>query len=269
MKNIEGKDIHYTHGDTFIRYVSFDEIKTGDVLRFQITKKDNSSLVVDKMVSQSTNSTFEITLTASEKAKLPIGWYVYRISLISANGDVITYISGNFDIQWEADEKKSDTIRLYTVHLTKLTNELRAEAKARAEADTELRKELELTYDEKPVEYSENHLTSGAIYKAFDNVINSIVEFIGDYTIEPVIEGMTEKLILKNPISNAKYSVFAGDTPFTVPISMTEPTVTAKGGFEGDNITIQFYTEDDSELNNVKLQTTELYGKKIGKFIMV
>lgn len=66
-----------------------------------------------------------------------------------------------------------------------------------------------------------------------------------ELTIEPVMEGLTERLIFNSKIPDIKYQVFAGETPFTEnPILMSEATVTAFRGFEGSNVTIKFFVED-------------------------
>lgn len=98
------------------------------------------------------------------------------------------------------------------------------------------------------------------------NNVDLLVDLAGDCEILPVAEGVTEKIVIKRAWAADKYCVYAGDTPFTSEsISVTEPTVTAKGGFEGGNITVRLYTADGVQISVVKLNIIEISGRKIGR----
>ncbi|MDD6483512.1 MAG: hypothetical protein PUF72_02930 [Clostridiales bacterium] len=107
---------------------------------------------------------------------------------------------------------------------------------------------------------------AGKADKGIYIIINSILDLLGDCEILPVAEGVTEKIVIKRAWAADKYCVYAGDTPFTAEsISVTEPTVTAKGGFEGSNITVRLYTADGVQISVVKLNIIEISGRKIGR----
>lgn len=116
------------------------------------------------------------------------------------------------------------------------------------------------------------------------NQIKGIAGIIGDYAIEPVVKGITEQFVLTAAWSMLKYSatfltkeisldvkyrLYAGDTPLTDSVlDDSEPTVTAAGGFEGDNITIRVYS-NDTELFRAKLKTVNICGVKVGRLIRI
>lgn len=115
-------------------------------------------------------------------------------------------------------------------------------------------------------------------------VLKNIAEMLGDYVIEPVVEGVTERFVLtaswamlkysttfltKDINLDVKYRLYAGDTPFTDSIlDDSEPTVTAVGGFEGDNVTIVIYS-NSTELFRAKLRTVTIGGKKVGRIMRI
>lgn len=117
-----------------------------------------------------------------------------------------------------------------------------------------------------------------------NTALTALADVAGDYSIEPLVEGVTEQFILKTSWSmlkyattfltkdislDVKYRLFAGDTPLTDTIlNDSEPTVTAAGGFEGDNVTIRIYS-NDTELFRAKLKTVNIFGKKIGRLVRI
>ena len=103
-----------------------------------------------------------------------------------------------------------------------------------------------------------------------DDVINTAISFIADYCIEPVIKGLTERLVIKRFIPANKYCVFAGDTALSSePMPLTTPTVTAAGAFGGDNISVRFYDANGTELCRAELGSAEFSGAAIGRFNLI
>lgn len=102
------------------------------------------------------------------------------------------------------------------------------------------------------------------------DTINLVCEMLGDYKIESVVEGITEKFVFTSMCFADKYTIFIGDMPLTEkPIPVSQSIVTAAKGFENDNLTICFYSEDETELRKAKMLTYVLNGKKIGKFMII
>lgn len=101
MIKIENENILYTYGDTFQINVSGSMISAGDVLRFQITRNEQNDILIDRKYHESDNS-FNVILSDSDINKLTIGEYVYRISIINRNNEIITRNSGHFIVKWGA-----------------------------------------------------------------------------------------------------------------------------------------------------------------------
>ncbi|MDD6484871.1 MAG: hypothetical protein PUF72_09940 [Clostridiales bacterium] len=98
------------------------------------------------------------------------------------------------------------------------------------------------------------------------HLFEAVLDLLGDFEILPAADGITEQIVIKRAWAADKYCVYAGDTPFTAEsISVTEPTVTAKGGFEGSNITVRLYAADGVQISTVKLNVIEISGRKIGR----
>ena len=81
-----------------------------------------------------------------------------------------------------------------------------------------------------------------------------------DAVIEPVISGITERLVFKNTLPDVQYQVYAADTPFTsAPLDMNTHTVTANKGFEGDGIRVRFYA-DNEHISTMAIYVTNIIG---------
>lgn len=123
------------------------------------------------------------------------------------------------------------------------------------------------------------------IANAVADIVNSLVSISGDYVIEPVIDDITEKFTLKASwvmmaysmvtfsetsdlnisYNNMTYCLYAGETPLTAsPLGVGESTRSASGAFEGNNITIRFYL-GETEVFRAKLNTINIFGKKLGR----
>ncbi len=96
-----GEKIAYTQGDTFELEVSSDNFETGDTCLFVIAEDESAEPVIKATFSLQDGS-FTITLTSSERGKLDLGNYIYKIVITSLNGEVITRKSGNFIVKWGA-----------------------------------------------------------------------------------------------------------------------------------------------------------------------
>ena len=81
-----------------------------------------------------------------------------------------------------------------------------------------------------------------------------------DAVIEPVISGITERLVFKNTLPDVQYQVYAAETPFTsAPLDMNTHTVTANKGFEGDGIRVRFYA-DNEHISTMAIYVTNIIG---------
>lgn len=113
--------------------------------------------------------------------------------------------------------------------------------------------------------------------KTLKNVVDSlnseavnVLTFLSDYIVEPVVEGVTEKMSIKRFMPATTYCIYAGNVPLTEnPIPLSRPTVSAAGVFEGDIMTVRFYDKDSAEIGRAKLITGNLFGTKVGKFQMI
>lgn len=97
---INGCDIEYTAGDTFLLSVtSVDGFTEGAKMRFVIAQGKHSDAIIDKQFELSEDG-FTLTLTAEESAKLPMEEYIYKLILLDITGQVITQQSGDFTVKW-------------------------------------------------------------------------------------------------------------------------------------------------------------------------
>lgn len=100
---ILGSTIEYTKDDDFnMKVESESELTTNDRLRFVIAKDETSEPVVDNSYFVNSDLTFILTLSSEDKERLLLGDYIYKLILISADGKVITQLSGDFIVKWGA-----------------------------------------------------------------------------------------------------------------------------------------------------------------------
>lgn len=93
-----GSDIYYTHGDTFAINVEPDEFVQDTLLRFQIIQDEfGSPLITQTFNASAETESYDVRLP--DVTTLPIGEYMYRMSLIK-NNDIVTTTSGAFVVQW-------------------------------------------------------------------------------------------------------------------------------------------------------------------------
>lgn len=98
------KDIEYTYGDTFTLriYPKVEGLfENGMQLRFVIAKTEESEYIIDKMIGINEDLEFILTLNDNEKAKLPKGDYIYKLSTYK-NNTIVTEKSGYFKVKWGA-----------------------------------------------------------------------------------------------------------------------------------------------------------------------
>lgn len=87
--------------------------------------------------------------------------------------------------------------------------------------------------------------------------IEMVLTANADAVIEPVISGITERLVFNSTFPGIKYQVFAGETPFnTEPYDMSLSVTTARLGFEGDGITIKFFDDSGEYVCTMKPEVT-------------
>lgn len=96
-----GEKISYTKDDTFELEVNSDNFEAGDTCLFVIAEDENAEPVIRASFALA-NGSFTITLAESERDKLDLGNYIYKIVITSLSGEVITQKSGDFIVKWGA-----------------------------------------------------------------------------------------------------------------------------------------------------------------------
>ena len=94
--------INYTTGDTFKFAIADDSgVQNGTTLRFQISPDGERGTMLISRIYSANGDTFTVSLTTAEAAQLlPGHTYDYRLTFISAAGEVLTTISGLLDVIW-------------------------------------------------------------------------------------------------------------------------------------------------------------------------
>nr|DAF01617.1 MAG TPA: hypothetical protein [Caudoviricetes sp.] len=101
LRIINGTDISYTKGDTFHLTISGkNAFSENSVLRFVVAEDTESDAVIDGRYNMDSNGKFNVVLTEAERGKLTVNDYLYKLTLISADGVTITQKSGNFRVKW-------------------------------------------------------------------------------------------------------------------------------------------------------------------------
>ena len=96
----EGEQIAYTAGDTFsINVTAEDGFNADSKLVFQIAENENSQALINKEIGLN-DGAFEITLTKSEREKLLLGNYVYKITIVDSAENIVTRKSGELIVKW-------------------------------------------------------------------------------------------------------------------------------------------------------------------------
>lgn len=102
QNNLTDIDISFSQAEDFeIEITLDDEPLTGnDVLLFEVAQNDTSANLIEKRFSPVDNA-FVVSISDTEKKNLPVGDYIYRMTVNTAAKDV-TYISGNLRVNWGA-----------------------------------------------------------------------------------------------------------------------------------------------------------------------
>lgn len=101
LQIINGTNIEYTKGDTFdIEVSSADGFESGSTLSLVIAKNEHSAPIIERDFVLISSGIFPVTLSESDKEKLNIGDYIYKLTLKGANGTVYTQKSGDFIVKW-------------------------------------------------------------------------------------------------------------------------------------------------------------------------
>ena len=108
MHTINGTNITLTRGDTLYITVNIfkdGEVYTpaeGDVIRFAMKRKYKDSDEDVLIVKTIPNDTLLLKIEPEDTKELPMGkTYVYDIQLTDANGNIDTFILGNFTVSEE------------------------------------------------------------------------------------------------------------------------------------------------------------------------
>ena len=100
---IAGTTIEYSINDTIETNAAFDiPPAEGSTLRFIIAKGITAEPTISKTFAMNADGAFTIKLTQSERNKLAIGNYIYKMIVIGIDGSIKTRISGDFIVTWHA-----------------------------------------------------------------------------------------------------------------------------------------------------------------------
>ena len=111
---IKNVNLEYTKGDTFslpVRALPGNEFSEGMQLEFVIAESEQSDPVIEKVFNVNDDLTFTVTLTDSEKKKLSLGEYIYKM-ITYKNNEIITEISGYFTVVWGATKARKKALVL-------------------------------------------------------------------------------------------------------------------------------------------------------------
>ena len=95
----DGEKITYTQGDTFELEINSNNFEVGDKLIFVISENEDAEPTINSVFGLNGES-FVVKLTLEERNRLKRGWYIYKITIISADGTVATTKSGDFEVKW-------------------------------------------------------------------------------------------------------------------------------------------------------------------------
>lgn len=96
-------NISYTKGDTFnLEVRAMHGFKEGSTLRLTVALKETTEPIISNVYSLGEDGKFLITLDEDEREMLPLGDYIYKITLIDEQSTIITQKSGKFMVKWGA-----------------------------------------------------------------------------------------------------------------------------------------------------------------------
>lgn len=100
---IANKNIVWSVSDTFsLPITDVNGFSEGDTLIFQVATNTSAMPIINNSYSL-VDGRFMIELSVSDRAKLPIGEYIYRIIVNSIDGSITTESSGEFKAVWGAE----------------------------------------------------------------------------------------------------------------------------------------------------------------------
>lgn len=103
MTEINENTIEYTRGDTFELSVEAEEgFEAGSALRLVIAENEAVSPNLNNIYSLCSDGSFFVVFSEEDKRKLNIMPYIYKLTLISADGKITTRLSGDFIVKWGA-----------------------------------------------------------------------------------------------------------------------------------------------------------------------
>lgn len=96
-----GVRIKYAIGDTFKLNVRVNDFPEAQSIRFQIAKNGVRDIVINKSVTiENMEEPTLIKLTSQEASLLETNNYVYRITLIDSESNILTVKSGDLVVEW-------------------------------------------------------------------------------------------------------------------------------------------------------------------------
>ena len=98
-----GTNISYTKGDTFSLTVgAVNGFSENSTLRFIVAEDEESEPVIENTYNLNGEGVFSVVLEESDRDKLVIDDYKYKLTLIDSAGITITQKSGDFRVKWGA-----------------------------------------------------------------------------------------------------------------------------------------------------------------------
>lgn len=102
LKILKTSDISYTKGDTFsLKIKAKNGFLEGSTLRLVIAESEYKEPLIERTYSLS-GDVFYVNLTETDKKKLELSNYIYKLTVVSATGVTITQKSGDFLVKWGA-----------------------------------------------------------------------------------------------------------------------------------------------------------------------
>lgn len=96
-------NIEYTRGDTFSLNITTSEgFDENSQLDFIVAENENSVPLIDNTYDLNSENGFTVTLATKDIDKLNYTDYIYKLTLHTPEGDIITQKSGNFKVKWGA-----------------------------------------------------------------------------------------------------------------------------------------------------------------------
>ena len=96
-------NIEYTKGDTFLLNVTSDNgFDANSQMDFIIAESETAVPIVNNTYNLNSENGFYITFSDADVGKFNYADYMYKLTLHTPEGDIITQKSGNFKVKWGA-----------------------------------------------------------------------------------------------------------------------------------------------------------------------